>query len=166
MGGLLHLVQPVGAWAGCGPAQSPPRCTKCNIPSITGQCTNFILFDVALWLPVPIKGLKQHFVDLLDPTTCISVHLPELNNYGYCYRCMDNRQCPTGQLDTTFYSADCTVRTQTHCLKQQQTVHPACTAYATITQCIILTSKNKIHHTSFIESCTAITRFHILYTKK
>ena len=42
---------------GCGPAQSPPRCTKCNSPPINGQCTNFILFDVALQLPVPIKGL-------------------------------------------------------------------------------------------------------------
>jgi len=31
----------------CGPAQSPPRCTKCNSPPINGQCTNFILFDVA-----------------------------------------------------------------------------------------------------------------------
>jgi len=25
MGGLLHLVQRGGAWAGCGPAQAPPR---------------------------------------------------------------------------------------------------------------------------------------------
>ena len=31
-----------------GPAQSPPRCTKCNTQPINGQCTNFILFDVAL----------------------------------------------------------------------------------------------------------------------
>jgi len=30
MGGLLHLVQRGGAWAGCGPAQSPPSCTKRN----------------------------------------------------------------------------------------------------------------------------------------
>ena len=37
-----------GDWAGCGPAQSPPRCMKCNSPPINGQCTNFILFDVAL----------------------------------------------------------------------------------------------------------------------
>ena len=36
------------AWAGWGPAQSPPRCTKCNSPPISGQCTNFILLDVAL----------------------------------------------------------------------------------------------------------------------
>jgi len=46
-------------WVGCyiwyskegtgqGPAQSPPRCTKCNSPPINVQCTNFILFDVAL----------------------------------------------------------------------------------------------------------------------
>ena len=46
--GLLHLVQRGGAWAGWGPAQSPHRCTKCNSPPINGQCTNFILFDVAL----------------------------------------------------------------------------------------------------------------------
>jgi len=39
MGGLLHLVQRGGAWAGCGPAQAPPRCTKCNSPPINGQCT-------------------------------------------------------------------------------------------------------------------------------
>ena len=48
MGGLLHLVQREGAWAGCGHAQSTPRCTKCNNPPINGQCTNFMLFDVAL----------------------------------------------------------------------------------------------------------------------
>ena len=40
MGGLLHLVQRGEAWAGCGPAQSPPRCTKCNSPPINDQCTN------------------------------------------------------------------------------------------------------------------------------
>jgi len=28
--GWAHLVQRGGAWAGCGPAQSPPCCTKCN----------------------------------------------------------------------------------------------------------------------------------------
>jgi len=30
MGGLLHLVQQGGDWTGPEPAQSPPRCTKCN----------------------------------------------------------------------------------------------------------------------------------------
>jgi len=40
MGGLLHLVQRGGDWAGPQPAQSPPRCTKCNSPLINGQCTN------------------------------------------------------------------------------------------------------------------------------
>jgi len=40
VGGLLHLVQQGGAWAGCGPAQSPPRCTKSNSPPTNGQCTN------------------------------------------------------------------------------------------------------------------------------
>ena len=40
MGWLSHLVQRGGAWAGCGPAQSPPRCTKYDSPPINGQCTN------------------------------------------------------------------------------------------------------------------------------
>jgi len=48
MGGLLHLVQRGGAWAGLQPAQAPPRCTKCNSPPINGQCTKVILFYVTL----------------------------------------------------------------------------------------------------------------------
>jgi len=31
-----------------GPAQSAPRCNKCNIPPVNGLYTKFILFDVAL----------------------------------------------------------------------------------------------------------------------
>jgi len=46
IGGLLHLVQRGGAWAGYGPTQSPPCCTKCNSPPINGHCTNCILFNV------------------------------------------------------------------------------------------------------------------------
>ena len=40
MGGLLHLVQRGGDWAGQQPAQAPPRRTKCSSPPINGQCTN------------------------------------------------------------------------------------------------------------------------------
>jgi len=42
-------------WVGCIPTQSPPRCTKCNSLRISGQCTNFILFNVALCL-CPLRG--------------------------------------------------------------------------------------------------------------
>ena len=42
IGGLLHLVQRGRDWASYGPAQAPPRCTKCNSPPINGQCTNFV----------------------------------------------------------------------------------------------------------------------------
>jgi len=42
MGGLLHLVQLGGDWAGPHPAQAPPGCTKCNSPPINGQCANQI----------------------------------------------------------------------------------------------------------------------------
>jgi len=37
---FVHLVQRGGASVGSGPAQSPPRCTKCISPPINGQCTN------------------------------------------------------------------------------------------------------------------------------
>jgi len=47
IGGLVGLRRG-GAWAGRGPAQFSPRCTKCNSPPINGQCINVILFDVAL----------------------------------------------------------------------------------------------------------------------
>jgi len=59
MSELLHLVQRGGACAGPQPAhaQAPHRCTKCNSPPINGQCTNFVLLDVALWLPLESKGL-------------------------------------------------------------------------------------------------------------
>jgi len=43
---------------GLGPAQSLPRCTKCNSPPVISQCINFILFDVALKLPLDSKGLS------------------------------------------------------------------------------------------------------------
>jgi len=51
MGGLLHLVQRGGAWAGWGFTQSLSRCTKCNSPPINGQCTSYciaIRWSVAL----------------------------------------------------------------------------------------------------------------------
>ena len=40
MGGRLHLVQRGWNWVGCSPAQSPPHCTKCNHPPISGQWTS------------------------------------------------------------------------------------------------------------------------------
>jgi len=40
MGGLLHLVQRGGDWAGPQPTQAPPHSTKCNSPSSNGQCIN------------------------------------------------------------------------------------------------------------------------------
>jgi len=47
-GRTFHLLQPGGDWAEPQPAQAPPRCTKRNSPPINGQCTNFVLFHVAL----------------------------------------------------------------------------------------------------------------------
>ena len=42
MGGLLHLVQRGGDWAGPQPAQASTHCRKCNSPPINGQCTNHL----------------------------------------------------------------------------------------------------------------------------
>jgi len=55
MGGLLHLIQRKGDWAGPQPAQAPPRCTKCNNPRIISitknEChSNIIVFKVAATL--------------------------------------------------------------------------------------------------------------------
>jgi len=48
MGGCYIWYSEEGTGLQCGPAQSSPHCTKCNSPPINDQCTNFILFDVAL----------------------------------------------------------------------------------------------------------------------
>ena len=53
------------AWVGCGLAQSPPRCTKCNSPPITGQCRlpiAVLLYDGPLLcgFNVTIKGLIEY----------------------------------------------------------------------------------------------------------
>ena len=37
MGGLLHLVQRGGAWVGCVPAQSTPRCSLFNVDDLTND---------------------------------------------------------------------------------------------------------------------------------
>jgi len=58
-GGLLHLVQRGGAWAGCGPAQSHPRCTKCNSPPINGQCVSLDDGPLLCGFNVAIKGLTS-----------------------------------------------------------------------------------------------------------
>jgi len=42
---------------GLGGAAAHPCCTKCNNPPINGQCTNFIVFNVSLQVPVNSKGL-------------------------------------------------------------------------------------------------------------
>ena len=60
MGGLLHL-QRGGAWVRPQPAQSSPRCTKCNSPPINGQCTNNRIAVNGLLFcgfNVPVKGLN------------------------------------------------------------------------------------------------------------
>ena len=68
MGGLLHLVQRGGAWAGCSHAQSAPHCTKCSSPPINGQCTNrcIAIYDGPLLygFNVAITGLKLKFLVL------------------------------------------------------------------------------------------------------
>ena len=74
-GGLLHLVQRGGAWASCGPAQSSPRCAKCNSPPINGQCTVYQLYIIRCGT-MHVKGLmhafKEFVVNLPSAMLCIS----------------------------------------------------------------------------------------------
>jgi len=66
MSELLYFVQRGGAWAGCGPAQSPPRCTKYNSPPINGQCTVLAVYGPLLCgFNVAIKGLIRHYTIII-----------------------------------------------------------------------------------------------------
>ena len=63
-GGLLHLVQREGAWAGYGPTQSPLRCTKCKSRApINGQRTNHCIDDGPFLCSfnVAIKGVTSSY---------------------------------------------------------------------------------------------------------
>ena len=53
IGGLLHLVQREGDWAGPQPAQAPPRCAKCNSPPINGHyCCIMVRCSAVLTCPL------------------------------------------------------------------------------------------------------------------
>ena len=64
MGGLLHMVQQRGASTGCGPAQSPPRRTKCNRPHQQPVYQLHIIrcgttTAIALWRVKPIPHWRE-----------------------------------------------------------------------------------------------------------
>jgi len=59
MGGVLHLVQRGGAWAGWGPAQSLLAVPNVTAHPSTRPVHQLILFDVAL-LPLDSKGLNGY----------------------------------------------------------------------------------------------------------
>jgi len=69
------------AWAGCGPAQSPSRCTKYNSPPINGSVPiTALLYDGSLLcgFKATIKGLtpRRHsegFTRWRCPTVCLFV---------------------------------------------------------------------------------------------
>jgi len=46
MGGLLHLVQRGGDWAGPQPAQAPFYCTKCTHPSTASVPITVLLYNM------------------------------------------------------------------------------------------------------------------------
>jgi len=54
MGGLLHLVQRGGDWAGPQPTQALPLCTKCNNPPINAAASvpiTVLLYNAVLMCP-------------------------------------------------------------------------------------------------------------------
>jgi len=75
MGGVLHLVQRGGNWAGPQPVQAPHRCTKCNSPPINGQCTNNVLLliccSAVLMCPSRVKHVPfTNMTSILTGPTC------------------------------------------------------------------------------------------------
>ena len=53
----------------CGPAQSPPRCTKCKSPPINGQCsvpTAVLLYDGPLLCSFNVAIKASIDIDLID----------------------------------------------------------------------------------------------------
>jgi len=68
-GRLLHLVQQGGDWAGPQPAQSPPRCTKCNgnSPPINASVSSYYYIGPLLCgFNVPNKGLNYPRILISD----------------------------------------------------------------------------------------------------
>ena len=58
IGGLLHLVQRGGDWAGPQPAQAPPRCTKCNITASVPITVLLYNGPLQCGFNVAIEGLR------------------------------------------------------------------------------------------------------------
>jgi len=64
MGGLLHLVQQGGDWAGLQPAEAPPRCTRCNVKfSIIGaigpKCVTYTDTPASFYSCCPKESSKM-----------------------------------------------------------------------------------------------------------
>ena len=55
MGGLLHLVQRGGYWAGLQSVQAPLPCTKCNSLPINGECANHCIAVYMLYMSVALR---------------------------------------------------------------------------------------------------------------
>jgi len=94
--GLLHLVQRWGASAGCGPAQSPPRCTKCNSPPIVYDTIRYdsvyLTCSKKLTLSLPHgtnKKLKcktkNKMMSVIGPASPVIVRQSRPTSYYYIY---------------------------------------------------------------------------------
>jgi len=59
---------------GCGPAQSPFHCTKCNSPPVNGQCipVTVLLYDGSLLcgFNVAVKGIRKIAVEPANGEVC------------------------------------------------------------------------------------------------
>jgi len=83
---LLHLVERGAAW---GPAQSPPRCTKCNSPQTNGQ----LPITVLLYNGTLLFGFNVRIKGLTVLTTCLLTTLIQKRHCFksvspvYCLRC-------------------------------------------------------------------------------
>ena len=86
MGGLVTFGT---ARAGCGPAKSPPHCTKCNSPPINASVPITVLLYDGLLLygfNVAIKGLRSHFATYSSSCGCCKSNQSVAVTWFHC-RC-------------------------------------------------------------------------------
>jgi len=158
MGGLLHLVQRGGDWAGPQPAQALPRCTKCNSPPINGQCTKLVLFDEALKLPSESKGLIIT-IEISDmPPSCY--HQPYLPTYT-----VSRKKVPLIfllqllQILIDFHNFSCTTSQEN---AKVIDVKSSCHAFVMLLPYRVKISDTKVKHfTPILALCTCLYRSHL-----
>ena len=108
MGGLLHLVQWGVARPGCGPTQSPPRCTKCNSPpsntrpvvSAYAAWHQMVPIGTEWWCTEANESTQTHCYNPVAPTYQVWAYYA----HGWQRRCQEDPvSLPSGRLELVMH---------------------------------------------------------------